>query len=160
QSPEAIGPQNRVMRFAKAVWVDPDECKRNIEQVLRSLSDAGHSEGLISNSSIYIWLVAADDHFWRCSTCSRVHLHRGAGFCTRCNRPLPADPGGIAADLRRRNFLAQRIERPGSSTFRLHCEELTGQTDRPDERQRRFKNILLRQGDQPLYRNKELIDLL
>ena len=161
---EEIGPQSRVARFAKKVWPDQHEYKTKLDHVLVSLSDAGHNDGLISNSSVCIRLVEPSDPYWRCPTCSRVHLHQGTGFCTRCFEVLPANPAGIAAELRKHNFLARRIERQGSSTFRLHCEELTGQTDSPAERQRRFKGILVpRSHDSPArppYRNKEIIDLL
>jgi DEAD/DEAH box helicase domain-containing protein len=165
---QVIGPNNRVSRFAGKLWTDNDARMRGLDRVLRGLEQAGHKQGLIVNSHVCIRLVEAADPFWRCPRCSRAHLNRGVGLCTRCFDPLPAEPTGTAADLRRTNFLARRIERPGADTFRLHCEELTGQTDHPDDRQRKFKGILLPVGGteddgtparQP-YRAKEVIDLL
>jgi hypothetical protein len=116
------------------------------------------------DGSEMVYMVEADAPFWRCDRCRRTHLHRGGEVCTRCFAPLPEEPSGKAEDLRRSSFLARRIERPHAAVFRLHCEELTGQTDHPGERQRKFRGILIPQRrngrEVASYRPKELIDLL
>ena len=165
QKPEDIWPTSRVSRFAHAVWPDDTERTNGLQGVLESLGAEGHKEGLLSNSHICIRLVDEEHPYWRCGQCARAHLHRGAGICTRCFQALAEKPTGMAKELRRNNFLARRIERPGSSTFRLHCEELTGQTDHPADRQRKFKGIILPlrrsvEDPRPPYREKEIIDLL
>lgn len=152
---------SRLVRFARKIW--GDDYRPHLDAVLAALHQAGHEQGLISNSHVHIRLVNKDDPYWACSHCSRTHLYLGAGICTRCFEPLEQDPAGKVVNLRRRSFLARRIERPGAGTFRLHCEELTGQTDDPAERQRKFKGILLpssSDGARAPYREKELIDLL
>jgi DEAD/DEAH box helicase domain-containing protein len=166
QSAADVWPQSRVARFAAALW--PDEATRHneLQRVLEQFAAEGHQQGLLSNSRLCICLVAETDSFWRCPRCSRTHLHRGAGICTRCLQPLPLDSAGQVGELRGRNFLARRIERTNAGTFRLHCEELTGQTDHPAERQRAFRGILLPapaengEATRPPYPNKEIIDLL
>ena len=92
----------------------------------------------------------------------------------------------LVSELYSRNFLARRV-RPSldeksrtdvSAAFRLHCEELTGATENPAERQRQFKGIFLPRmeevdapddeedtvlvvGEQDeLYRRKSEIDML
>lgn len=147
----------RVRTYASALWA-PADVNRRLDDVLQGLAEAGHPQGLITTANIALRLVSEDDPYWRCVACSRVHLHRGAGHCTRCAASLPATPTGNAAQLRRTSFLARRVERPGGS-FRLHCEELTGQTDDAPDRQRKFKGILLGTGD-PVRSRRELIDLL
>lgn len=152
----------RVKKLGQALWPDEEAYKSGMERILASLADEGHVDGLISNSRVCIYIVESDAPFWRCPRCTRSHLHRGVGFCTRCAELLPSDPDGEASELREASFLAKRIERPGAATFRLHCEELTGQTDDPADRQRKFRGILLPEEnvDGGPYPNKEIIDLL
>jgi DEAD/DEAH box helicase domain-containing protein len=83
-----------------------------------------------------------DASYWRCEKCARVHLHRGAEICTRCFSPLPVAASGTVTEIAGHNFLAKRLVRSGAEPFRLHCEELTGQTDNGPERQRKFRGIL------------------
>jgi hypothetical protein len=113
-----------------------------LEGVLKLLAQAGHAEGIISTPKVRLRLVEPTDPYWRCGSCSRVHLHQGVGLCTRCQVPLPQSPTGRADELTKENHLAKRILR-GGAAFRLRCEELTGQTENPAERQRRFKDIVL-----------------
>lgn len=152
----------RVKKLGQALWPDEDSYTNGMVGVLNRLADEGHVDGLISNSRVCIYLVEAGAPFWQCTRCRRCHLHRGVGYCTRCTEPLPTAANGEARELRQSSFLAKRIERPGAATFRLHCEELTGQTDHPAERQRKFRGIVLPGDDAEVspYKNKEVIDLL
>ncbi|HEU5252058.1 MAG TPA: DEAD/DEAH box helicase [Solirubrobacterales bacterium] len=99
-------------------------------------------------------LAPPEREAWDCPSCGRQHLHQAGGACTGCGkpgliqRPASGDPDDYYA------FLATRAGSP----FRLHCEELTGQTDRDDSirRQTRFQEIFL-EGENP---ETEGIDLL
>lgn len=133
-----------------------------IDDVLKLLTKAGHADGIISTPRVRLRIVEPTAPYWRCSSCSRVHLHRGVGFCTRCQLQLPETSTGIAGELTQENHLAKRILR-GGGAFRLRCEELTGQTENPAERQRRFKDIVLDDHGTPDPKLRELahaIDLL
>lgn len=161
--------RNHLRRFGRQVWPSDGAYSVGMSDVLATFRDAGHQQGLISVSHLHIRLVCPDDPYWRCPLCSRAHLHRGTGWCTRCvSTQLPTTPTGPVAQLRERSFLARRIERAGATSFRLHCEELTGQTDDPADRQRKFRGILVqppRVDDdgvpvRPPYPQKEFIDLL
>jgi DEAD/DEAH box helicase domain-containing protein len=154
-----IGPRHRVRKFAKAIWSDEDLLNEELDQVLKDLSRAGHKGGYVSTSALCIRLVDDNHPFWRCPNCGRVHLHRGVGRCTRCQEALSETPDGNALELRRTSFLAKRIERD-DHTFRLRCEELTGQTDDPADRQRRFKGILIEDDPEPLLELARAVDLL
>jgi len=136
-----IGATHRARRLAEKLWAR-DGVDGGLERVLKLLGKAGHPDGLILTSSLKLRLTADADPFWRCGRCSRVHLHRGVKLCTRCLQALPDTPNGTCAELRSENYLAKRIQRD-DATFRLRCEELTGQTEDPADRQRRFKNIVL-----------------
>jgi hypothetical protein len=41
------------------------------------------------------------------------------------------------------HFVGRKFNRKGNDPFRLHCEELTGQTDDGPDRQRKFKGLLI-----------------
>src|SRR5262249_28352046 len=81
---------------------------------------------------------------WRCVVCQRPHLHPAAGVCTTCQAALDGQPtaGLTCNDVARRHYYGLKAvdrERP----FRLHCEELTGQTDDQALRQRLFRDLFL-----------------
>ena len=137
----AISTTNRVARFATAVW--PTDMRRGLRSILTSLSNAGHRDGLLATTSLNVRLSSPEDPFWRCTKCSRVHLHRGAAMCTRCRTALPTGATGVVREIVATNFLSKRIARSGAGPFRLHCEELTGQTEDGPDRQRKFRGILL-----------------
>lgn len=77
---------------------------------------------------------------WRCPTCNGFYLHDVAGVCPECgNVSLFPDRTRDTFD-----YYIYLSEQSGEA-FRLHCEELTGQTnfaDRP-KRQRWFQEIFV-----------------
>jgi hypothetical protein len=176
----SVSSKTRVFRFAEKLW--GDNARHKLDEVLSALSEAGHRDGIIATSALRVNLSNADDPLWRCIKCARVHLHQGAGICTRCLSPLPADPNGVVREITERNFLAKRVLRSGAGPFRLHCEELSGQTEDPASRQRKFRGILfpemrikrnadgevmtdedgdaLFEADPSFFREREEIDLL
>jgi Lhr-like helicase len=81
-------------------------------------------------------------HYWECSSCSRRHLDRAGGVCTSCTTALPVDP--LPARGPEDDYYAHQASL-GDGGFRLHAEELTGQTDDQDatKRQSRFQGIFL-----------------
>jgi DEAD/DEAH box helicase domain-containing protein len=160
----AISKRTGVYRFASAL--EQGNVNELLDRTISELGALGHLQGMIENSRLSVVLVENGDPYWRCTRCGRTHLHRGADICTRCFHPLPASASGTASELRADNFLAKRVERK-DEVYRLHCEELTGQTEHPAERQRKFKNVLLdsdfpgvERSRLPILRTKEIIDLL
>ncbi|NZA27210.1 DEAD/DEAH box helicase [Luteimonas sp. SJ-92] len=135
-----VSDRSRVYRFAKAVW--GVNTRQNLADLLKAFTQAGHLGGYLSTASLRVRLAKEDDPLWRCDKCARVHLHSGAGICTRCLSPLAESPNGRVAEVVASNFLSKRLNRSGSGEFRLHCEELTGQTDDGAVRQRKFRGIL------------------
>jgi DEAD/DEAH box helicase domain-containing protein len=153
--PEAARMQEKkIWRFAvkaaSALRLTPEEL---LTKVLRRLDENGHIGGRIANEHVSLQLVAPDTPFFRCIKCRRPHLHRGVGICTRCLDVLPPEPSGTAHELRRQSYLAVKA---ASGEFRLHCEELTGQTEDPARRQRYFRGVLPKDS----FRVKDEIDLL
>ncbi|UGS35342.1 DEAD/DEAH box helicase [Capillimicrobium parvum] len=88
-----------------------------------------------------LWLAPAGESQWQCPTCLRVHLHSAGGVCTYCRGRLGAPEEATASDGNYYAWLASS----GGHAFRLHCEELTGQTGRSESgrRQTAFQGIFL-----------------
>ncbi|SFJ14917.1 DEAD/DEAH box helicase [Phyllobacterium sp. CL33Tsu] len=163
--PNGYTVQNRrVRKFAEAA----DQCDRieALDRVLRRLESLGHSNGFIEPDRLFVRLVDEEHEYFACTNCTRVHLHRGAGICTRCTAALPVEPTGRTREIRERHFLARSIahsDEKGTGAFRLRCEELTGQTGSPADRLRRFKGIFVDanpQHDSNLIRKAKEIDVL
>ncbi len=132
----------RILNFARKVWGEGAAARDGLQRVLDSFRDAGHPGGLIKTAALHVRLAEPGDPFWRCTKCERVHLHRGVGLCTRCGTGLPADQSGVAGEIQRSNYLARRMVRRNAGAFRLHCEELTGQSDDGPDRQRKFRGVI------------------
>jgi hypothetical protein len=137
---------------------DPDEemptnLRRWLEQVAllhgidRNAMTAAVEQGIRESISRWLirrealWVAPADSSQWRCANCSRVHLHGAAGVCTYCRARL-----GESEEVEHTttNYYAW-LAKVGGPAFRLHCEELTGQTGRGESgrRQTAFQGIFL-----------------
>ena len=144
----------------------PSDPAAELDRVLAAFSSAGHAHGIVDVSLLYIRLAKPGDPYFRCGNCGRVHLHRGTGRCTRCREALPETENGPVEQLWERNFLSRRVARadPGRPQgFRLHCEELTGQTGSPADRLRAFKGIFVSSRNGPavdLEHRVRAVDLL
>ena len=140
-------------RFAEQLGGEPYDYVLKARAKLRPFgARVGDDEDHIDLRQIGFVLPEDSDSYWRCSNCRRVHLHRGISFCTRCGTPLPEQSSGARGELLRDHVLGRRLRRsldgdPASTgqndLFRLRCEELTGQTVDPANRQREFRNIRL-----------------
>jgi ATP-dependent helicase YprA (DUF1998 family) len=122
--------------------IDSDEL---ITEIRRAIGLTDHN----TLTAGQVWLRRPGDNEWRCSRCRRRHLHASAGVCIYCNSrlsasgtPRTADP----ADIDYYSWLSLRSGEP----FRLHAEELTGQTDLLDAiaRQAQFQDVFL-DNEQP-----------
>jgi rubrerythrin len=79
------------------------------------------------------------DNVWECKKCGTKHLHRSAGKCTYCFSDLPQITGKLTEQDLTDTYYTQK-----RNIDKLHCEELTGQTNTQDalDRQRLFQDIL------------------
>lgn len=114
-----------------------------------------HHHMVIDPRHLWIRIALPSDPVWICSSCRRPHLHRAAGVCTGCLAALQDEPNSTCEELHRRNYYATeavRRRRP----IRLHCEELTAQTDDQAERQRLFRDIVINTGEE----ERELVPIV
>jgi hypothetical protein len=102
--------------------------------------------------------VRPGKQFFACPQCRRVHLHRSGNVCVECLVDL--DPPQLLTVAERTNDYYNFLATQAGDLFRLNCEELTGQTDKADarNRQRLFQNRCLpRPTEEP---QTDEIDLL
>lgn len=119
-----------------------------LDALWTAICDYGnHSYLKISPLHLWVKVAIPNDPVWRCESCGRPHLHHAGGICTNCFSVLPIDPNTTCADLHSRNYYATEAINK-RQPVRLHCEELTGQTDDQAERQRHFRNIVVNIGEQ------------
>ncbi|AKB67566.1 hypothetical protein DU57_14205 [Methanosarcina mazei] len=114
--------------------------------LFKALRNSGHHKGVISTENIIIKVSSEDDPVWICENCRRPHLHASAGVCTNCGNPLDEEPSNTCKDIWDENYYSS-LTLQDRESLRLHCEELTGQTDNQGERQRQFRNIFVNKDD-------------
>ncbi|MBK8380600.1 MAG: hypothetical protein IPL16_01635 [Ignavibacteria bacterium] len=111
----------------------------------------------IQVENLFIKVARATDPVWTSTRGSRPHLHFSGGICTYSVTPLQPQADSVCDNIWEENYLSYNAIKEQRQPIRLHCEELTGQTDDQFERQRHFRNIIL--PDEGL-RKVKAIDLL
>ena len=97
---------------------------------------------MIDPRRLEVRLAIPDDPAWQCDSCGRVHLHKAGGVCTGCLRELEKANQLKCSDIHKTNYYAFEAMNK-REPLRLHCEELTAQTDDQPERQRLFRDIVV-----------------
>lgn len=112
------------------------------EAVFDALKQGGHQYGKLSVRNLDVRVAIGNDSVWCCPKCGRNHLHYSAGICTYCQTDLPKQPNLTCASVWNKNYLSQAVA-SSRIPLRLHCEELTAQTDNQLERQRYFRGLIV-----------------
>lgn len=97
-----------------------------------------------------------------CNKCGRRHLDLSTSICTRanCAGVVSTSTKLKVSDLRKNNVYSSQYLK-GEGVFRLHAEELTGQTDDQFERQRLFKGACFKNKtpDEFIYKKIDLLSV-
>ncbi|MCY7351538.1 MAG: DEAD/DEAH box helicase [Cytophagaceae bacterium] len=109
--------------------------------------------------NLFVRPVSEKAAVWTGPKSPRHHLHFSAGICTFSGEKLDAEPTNTVESLREKHYLAYHATIEKRLPIRLHCEEMTGQTDDQFERQRHFRDIFVNESERP-YRLARQIDLL
>jgi DEAD/DEAH box helicase domain-containing protein len=122
---------------------------------------------LLNSQHIHLQLADEDQAVWQCTRCLRPHLHPSGGICTDpdCLQPL-TDPIPLTVFKRdrlgedNRAYYEYLASDEAGEPFRLHCEELTGQSNHDDARQRQrwFQDVVIEEEGENVLVNG--IDLL
>lgn len=84
--------------------------------------------------------------YWICPTCKTVHMHHSKGICVNCLSRLGEPSVLTQEELTNPTDYYLSLLQSTDNIYRLHCEELTGQTSKKDsrKRQRLFQDIFLK----------------
>lgn len=150
----------QVKKYIRAVETRYSKNQNEIgDAVFNTLSTSSLLRGDtgIQIENLFIKVARSTDSIWTSQRGSRPHLHFSGGICTHSFTALQLQPDRICDDVWKENYLSYNAIKQQREPIRLHCEELTGQTDDQFERQRHFRNIIL-----PDEGNKQVktIDLL
>jgi Lhr-like helicase len=141
--PDWASARAKLRNFVKAAAavnsLNETDLLRSVRQAI--CLDGEHFDFILDPRHLLIRIALPTDPVWVCEHCMTPHLQT-AGVCTNCLQAIPVDPQGTCAELHRRNYYASEAVE-GRQPLRLHCEELTAQTDDQPERQRLFRNITL-----------------
>lgn len=113
--------------------------------IFNALSTSGLLRGDtgIQIENLFLKVARLTDPIWTSQRGSRPHLHFSGGICTHSVTKLQQQADKICDDIWKENYLSYNAIIQQRAPIRLHCEELTGQTDDQFERQRHFRNIIL-----------------
>ncbi|PCH70318.1 MAG: hypothetical protein COC06_05380 [Bacteroidales bacterium] len=122
--------------------------------IFEVLQNNGH-RGIIEINNLIVKVANKTTSYYRCQHCGTIHLQLSGGVCVFCLKSLNQQEVGTVEELWNKNYLTASLNQE-YKPFRLHTEELTGQTDNQLLRQRQFKNIFLNPKDKLIQK----IDLL
>lgn len=96
--------------------------------------------------------------YWGCPRCKTIHMHHANGICINCFHKLDEECILTKEDITNPDDFYLSLLNSTDNVYRLHCEEMTGQTSKADskKRQRLFQDIFLK-TENPIV---EGIDLL
>ena len=160
----AFAPNRRlraIVRFCETVANSNNVALGAVEASVSALineNDVAGNGWILSADRLDLRLAADNDPIWRCRHCHRVHMHPSAGICSHCYQPLAAIPSGACREVWSNHYYADTTARE-RTPFRLHAEELTGQTDDQAQRQRQFRNIVLPQEGPKLVKTIDLLSV-
>lgn len=141
---------NEVRNLIKTVFnIHSNSAVKEKTEELRRLL---RSRGIIDSTSVRltgegISFVKADigSKYWVCPKCKTIHMHHANGFCINCNNKLGEALVLTEQDVSNPDDYYLTLLNSTDSVYRLHCEEMTGQTAKEDSRrrQRLFQDIFL-----------------
>ncbi|MCW7509747.1 DEAD/DEAH box helicase [Leptospira levettii] len=118
------------------------------EKVYQTLKETQIIEnGYITIENLYVKIADPNDIVWIGNKGKTPHLHESAGICTVSFLKLEDERKTNCQSLWEKNYLSHNAIIKKRDPIRLHCEELTGQTDDQFERQRYFRNIIMDGSD-------------
>lgn len=141
---------------------DFNQLGKSIYETLKKIDVLDKINGIIIEN-LYIKISGPKDKIWKSPLINRPSLHSSGGICTFSGRFREdarihlTKSEETCENVWKNNYLSYNILIDKRNEIRLHCEELTGQTDDQFLRQRHFRNIILPdEGD----KNVNTIDLL
>jgi Lhr-like helicase len=151
---------NRLWSYLKAV---KNETKQSRHPTLDKVKNdfiqnnilKGDTDRRLTGENIVFIPAKAGDYLWECRKCKTKHLHNSSGICVYCFAALPETPRKLTVEELSGTYYTHERK-----IDKLHCEELSGQTNTQDslDRQRLFQDILY-DKENPNVDNIELLSV-
>jgi len=145
---ENISFPKAVIDFAKKVFGDINRDgkrpnKEKLERILQLKGIIDNKEILLTGRNLYFRKATIGDSYWICNKCKTVHLNFSCGYCTNCLEKLTIKKEITEKDVKNPEDYYRYLS--AVKPYRLHCEELSGQTSKEDsiKRQRLFQGLYL-----------------
>ena len=152
-------PPNYLVEYLSAV---ADSLNLNRRDYADAVTGYLTATGVLNTDGYYLevmklHLSKPTSAYFECVQCRRVHMNPSGGVCADCLSPL-GNAQEVASAVRTPDYYSYLVTKAGE-LFRLNCEELTGQTSRPDarRRQRLFQDVFLPGQENPVV---DAVDLL
>ncbi|MEI9921114.1 MAG: DEAD/DEAH box helicase [Bacteroidota bacterium] len=133
--------------FAKKVFGDINSPGKRpkmdwLNEFLQKCEIIRTDEKVLTGKNLYFKKATNESLVWVCKRCKAIHLHASCGVCYSCFEKLPEPL--IVKDLNQVDDYYLHLATT-TTPYKLHCEELTGQTSKNDsaKRQRLFQDIFL-----------------
>ncbi|WP_367331264.1 DEAD/DEAH box helicase [Sphingobacterium multivorum] len=127
-------------------WGVPNDFKKAFESILLENEITLKNSNNISGKNLFIHYTENVDIYYHCGTCGNNQVRNFGNVCTNCfNRTLQKKSKEFINSLLKENYYLFLAELYKDSPVRLHCEELTGQTDASEARmrQRHFQGRMI-----------------
>ena len=105
-----------------------------------------HDRTALTGEGMSFEQSSVGSRYWTCPTCKTVHMHHSKGICVNCYSNLGEASILTQEELTNPSDYYLSLLQSTDNIYRLHCEELTGQTSKKDsrKRQRLFQDIFLK----------------
>ena len=129
-----------------------------LRDTLRSLGIIDRQITVLTGEGLSFIKAEVGSKYWVCPRCKTVHMHHANGICINCFHKLTDESVLTKEDIVNPNDYYLTLLNSTDNVYRLHCEEMTGQTTKADaqKRQRLFQDIFLKTENPTI----EGIDLL
>ena len=156
---------NPIRKLTKAVFQcsgnpEINEKLEELRQFLRNNGIIDPDRALLTGNGLSFIPAEEGTPYWICPKCKTVHMHHSNGFCSNCVARL-GDPLHLTRkEMENPEDYYLTILNATDKVYRLHCEEMTGQTSREDsqKRQRYFQDIFL-QDENPRVSGIDLLSV-
>lgn len=154
-----------VRKLTKAIYncsslKDENEHLDHLKEFLRQNSIIDQDKALLTGNGLSFVKAEEGSLYWECPKCKTIHMHHSNGFCVNCVAPLGAPLVLTKEEIENPEDYYLTILNSTDKVYRLHCEEMTGQTSREDsqKRQRYFQDIFL-QDEKPQVSGIDLLSV-
>ena len=117
-----------------------------LRDTLRSLGIIDRQITVLTGEGLSFIKAEVGSKYWVCPRCKTVHMHHANGICINCFHTLKDESVLTEEDIVNPNDYYLTLLNSTDNVYRLHCEEMTGQTTKADsqKRQRLFQDIFLK----------------